>query len=375
MTLAHTQVGPLFLGSDVYRGSSYGGVHPLRVARVSTVMDLARALDWLPPGRYRASPRAKPAALTGWHSPAYIAALQAAEATGQVSPETRARHHIGTTANPLFPQIYSRPATGAGGVMLAATLLAAAKGGAVHVPGGGTHHGLPDRANGFCYLNDPVLGIRTLLGAGMGRIAYVDIDAHHPDGVELAFAGDPRVLMISVHEENRWPFTGALTDSGCGNAYNLPVPRGFNDTEMQAVLHDLILPRTATHRPDVIVLQAGADALTEDPLSRLCLSNTAHRAVLTALRALSPRLLLLGGGGYNPWSVARCWTGLWAALAGYEVPDVLPDAAQAVLRGLSWNGGSRPPPDPVMFTTLADPPRPGPLRPEVRDGLRQLARR
>jgi acetoin utilization protein AcuC len=365
--------GPLFLGSGIYRGSSYGQTHPLRVPRVSTVMDLARALGWLPPDRFRQSPRAKPAALAAYHTHAYIAALQQAEATGHVDADTRARHHLGTTSNPIFPEMFRRPATGAGGVILAAELLATHPAGAIHVPGGGTHHGLPDRANGFCYLNDPVLALMALRHAGLQRLAYIDIDAHHPDGVEPAFAGDLDLLMISVHEENRWPFTGALSDDAGGNAFNLPVPRGYNDTEARAVLHGLILPRLAAHRPQAIVLQAGADSLMEDPLSRLALSNRAYLEALTEIRPLAPRLLLLGGGGYNPWSVGRCWTALWAALNGLEIPDHLPDDAAAILRALSWGGGTRPAPEPHMLSTLLDPPREGPVRPEIRDRLAHLA--
>lgn len=364
----------LFIGSEIYRGSSYGRAHPLRVPRVSTVMDLARAMGWLPPARYRTSPKARPAALSVWHTPAYVAALQAAEARGSATDEDRRRHNLGTLSNPVFPQVFSRPATGAGGVLLAAELLASGVG-AVHVPGGGTHHGMPDRANGFCYLNDPVLAMLALRRAGFGRIAYVDIDAHHPDGVEPAFAGDPGVLMISVHEEARWPFTGQLSDDAGGNAFNLPVPAGFNDTEMAAVLDGLILPRLQAFRPDALVLQCGADALDEDPLSRLSLSNNAHWSVVAALRGMAPRFLVLGGGGYNPWSVGRAWTGVWATLAGAEIPDRLPPEAAAVLGALHWHGGGRPPPAPHMLTTLCDPPRPGPVRPEIRSRLAVLAAR
>ena len=335
-------------------------------------------MGWLPTDQFRTSPCAKPAALTVWHTPAYVAALQTAEKgarTGLPVPEaTRLRHHIGTLSNPVFPQIYSRPATGAGGVMLAADLLVA-QGGAVHVPGGGTHHGLPDRANGFCYLNDPVLAMLTFRRLGLSRIAYIDIDAHHCDGVQHGFAGDMDTLLISTHEENRWPFTGTIEDTGGGNCFNLPLPRGFNDTEMEAVLHDLIVPRTAAFAPQVIILQSGADALTEDPLSRLTLSNNAYIAVLKALLPLAPRFLLLGGGGYNPWSVGRCWSALWATLAGHEIPDRLPPKATDILKALSWNGGHRPPPDETLLTTLIDPPRPGPVRPEIRARLATLARR
>lgn len=364
--------GPLFIGSDVYRGSSYGAAHPLRVPRVSTVVDLSRALGWLPPDRYRLSPRAKAAALALWHTPDYLDALQDAERSGHVSDAVRRQFGLGTLSNPVFSEMFRRPATGAGGVMLAAELLAHGPG-VVFVPGGGTHHGMPGYANGFCYLNDPVLGILTLRQAGVRRVAYVDIDAHHPDGVEHAFADDPDILMISVHEQDRWPLTGALGDTGCGNCFNLPVPPGFNDTEMRAVLHQLILPRLAAFAPEVVILQCGADALLEDPLSRLALSNNAHWDVVAALKAVSRRLLVLGGGGYNPWSVGRCWAGVWATLSGQVIPDHLPPDGQAILRALHWGGGGRKPPEDAMFTTLRDAPREGPLRAEVAGRIATLA--
>jgi acetoin utilization protein AcuC len=364
-------IGPLFIGSEIYRGSSYGAGHPLRVPRVSTVMDLCRAMGWLE-GRYMTSPRARPAALHLWHDPGYIAALQAAELRGFATPQDRALYSLGTVSNPVYREVFRRPATGAGGVMLAAEMLREA--GVIYVPGGGTHHGLPARANGFCYLNDVVLGMKVLRLNGVRRIAYVDIDAHHCDGVEAGFAGDAEALLISVHEEKRWPFSGGLAEDGGGNCFNLPVPRGFNDSEMRAVVERLIVPRVRAFAPDAVVLQSGADALEEDPLARLSLSNNAHVAVVRALRGLSPRFLVLGGGGYNPWSVGRCWTRVWAELAGVKVPDRLPDAAEAVLRGLSWHGPGRAPAE-AMMTTLIDAPREGPVREAVSQRLAVLEAR
>lgn len=363
---------PLFLGSEVYRGSSYGPTHPLRIPRVPVVTDLCRALGWLSPDRYRVSPRARPAALTIWHSPTYIAALERAEAIARgATPEPgesdhlRYVHGLGTLSNPLYPEMFRRPATGAGAALWAAEWLATRDRGTVHVPGAGTHHGLPDRASGFCYLNDVVLALKGLQRAGLTRLAYVDIDAHAGDGVELAFADDPDVLVISVHEEGRWPFTSGLEDRGQGNVYNLPVPRGLNDSAMALIRDRFILPVVAAHAPQAIVLQAGADALAEDPLSRLSLSNNAHLAVMQGLRPLAPRLLVTGGGGYNPWSVGRAWALLWAGLTGAEIPDRLPPEAEAVLAALSWQGGGRPPPAPHMLTTLRDPPRDGPIPSEI----------
>ncbi|PRY83393.1 acetoin utilization protein AcuC [Donghicola tyrosinivorans] len=365
---------PLFIGSEIYRNSSYGPWHPLRVPRVSTVMDLSRAMGWLPPEQYVTSPRAKAAALGIWHSADYLAALQRVEATQIATPEDRERFGLGTPSNPVFPEMWRRPATSAGASLLAGELLA--NGGVIYSPAGGTHHGMPDRANGFCYLNDPVLAILSLRRSGAQRVAYIDIDAHHPDGVEHAFRDTPEVLVLSVHEQGRWPRTGALTDQGAGNVFNLPVPSGFNDTEMAKVRDRLILPAVAQFRPDAIVMQCGADAVVEDPLSRLALSNNAHWNIVAALRPMAPRYLVLGGGGYNPWSVGRLWAGVWATLNGFAIPDVLPATAQAVLRELRFDNhrlGRNPPEH--WFTTLQDVPREGPVRDQVLHGLHVLTKR
>lgn len=356
---------PLFVGSDIYRASSYGGLHPLRVPRVSTVMDLSRALGWLPNAQYVTSPRAKPKALWAFHTPEYVSALARAERRQSVSTKERARFELGTHSNPIFTEMFRRPATGAGGVILAGELLK--DGGIVFVPGGGTHHGMPDRANGFCYLNDPVLAIKSLQHHGAACVVYVDIDAHHPDGVEVGFKGNPDVRMISVHEQNRWPNTGALDETAGGSAFNLPVPSGLNDSEMEMILQELILPAAARFTPDAIVLQCGSDAIEEDPLSRLALSNNAHAMVVRALMGLAPRLMVLGGGGYNPWSVGRCWTRVWGALNGFEAPETLDTRAESVLRDLRFEGNSRGrnPPE-HWFTTVKDAPRVGPVRNEIR---------
>lgn len=355
---------PLFIGGEIYRHSTYGKWHPLRIPRVSTAMDLSRALGWLPDAQFLNSPRAKPAALTNWHTPDYIQALVAAERDGEVNAATRERHGLGTPSNPVFGEMFRRPATAAGGSILAGEILI--DGGVVYNPAGGTHHGMPDRAAGFCYLNDPVLAILSLRHQGVGRIAYVDIDAHHGDGVEYAFADDPETLVISIHEEKRWPFTGAIEDRGVGQVWNLPVPRGFNDTEFEFVLNDLVLRLVSDWRPEAVVLQCGADAVEEDPLSRLSLSNNAHWSAVAALGPLSPRYLVTGGGGYNPWSVGRLWAGVWGTLLDVEIPDQLPIEAQEVLRDLEWSGrreGRQPPEH--WFTTLRDKARNGPIRASV----------
>ena len=362
---------PRLNGAEIFRHSSYGRWHPLRVPRVSTVMDLSRALGWLPPEQFITAPRAKAKALHVWHTPDYIAALERVEATQEATPEDFERHDIGSVTNPVFGEIFRRPATAAGGSLLAGELLR--DGGTIYNPPGGTHHGMPDRANGFCYLNDPVLAMLSLRRSGVRRIAYVDIDAHHCDGVAVGFHGDPDFLMISVHEERLWPRTGPLDDTAGGSALNLPVPRGLNDSEMAVIRDRLIVPQVEAFRPDAVVFLCGADGVEEDPLAHLNLSNNAHWAVTRALMGVAPRLLVLGGGGYNPWSVGRLWTGVWAQLNGFDIPDRLPDEAEAVLRGLRFDGnrrGKNPPEH--WFTTLRDTPRPGPVRAEVEDRIAYL---
>ena len=198
----------------------------------------------------------------------------------------RTRFRIGADGNPVYKEVYRRPAISAGGVILAAQL--ALDGTPVHCPGGGTHHGRPNRASGFCFLNDPVLGLLTWLDHGLDNIVYLDIDAHHGDGVQDAFHDDKRVFTISLHEANRWPFTGPAHDRAGGAARNFPLPAGCNDSEFAAVMNQAVLPLIERLRPQAIMLQAGADALHEDPLAKLSLSNNSHRAVVQAVMQFDP---------------------------------------------------------------------------------------
>ena len=361
--------GPLFIGSEIYRSSSYGGRHPLSIPRVSTVIDLCRCLGWLPEDAYLDSPVATTDQLARFHDPAYVVAVQALERSQQAGPELQRRFNLGCNGNPVFPEVFRRPATACGGSLLAAEVIR--EGGTVYNPAGGTHHGRPDRASGFCYFNDPVLALLSLLDAGLERVLYLDVDAHHADGVQDAVSGDGRVLVVSLHEAGRWPLRsggdyGAVSDTGGGWARNLPLPPGVNDSEFAFLIGEAVLPLAQAYRPQAVVLQCGADALEDDPLSRLGLSNGALWQVVEAAMRLAPRLLVLGGGGYNPWSVARCWSGVWARLSGQAVPERLPAAAEALLRALTWrHSRARGAPE-RWFTALSDPPRPGPLREEIR---------
>lgn len=370
---------PFLIGSEIYRRSRYGDRHPLSIARVTPVMDLARALGILPADRFVESPMASPGEIARFHDPDYIAAIQAAERDGRVSDAVKERYNIGRNGNPVFPEIFSRPATAAGASLLAGRTLASVERGTIHSLAGGTHHGRRDMAYGFCFFNDPVLAILAMLdhgtGRGIERVAYVDLDAHHGDGVQDAFHDDDRVLTISVHEHDRWPRTGPVGDRAGGFARNLPVPKGFNDDELAFVIAEAVVPLVTAFRPDALVIQTGVDGLADDPQSRLDLSNGAIWDAVAMLLPLAARRLVVGGGGYNPWAVARAWTGIWALVAGHD-PRLLAitPAGETVLRGLTWNHSRGRNPPEHWFTSLADPANPGPIRDEVRDIVREVTR-
>jgi acetoin utilization protein AcuC len=360
----HRPAPPLFVGSDFCRAHAFGHNHPLAIPRVSAVMDLCEALGWLDQASFRRAQAASVEQLAAFHDCDYVDALREADASGAVAPEVRIRHRFGTFENPLFPGVFERAATAVGGSILAADL--ALEGRAVFHPAGGTHHGRRDRASGFCYFNDPVFAVQRLLDRGATRVLYVDLDAHHGDGVQAAFEGDPRVLLISIHESGRWPYTGGADDRGSGNACNLPVPTGFNDRELRCLLDQVVIPSGTAFDPDAVVITCGTDALKGDPLSRMALSNGALWSAVESVMGLAGPAVVLGGGGYNPWTLARCWTGLWGRLSGREIPVALPPRAQLVLSQLQCDLVDDEDREPAWLTTLADAPNDGPVRDEIR---------
>jgi len=364
----------VFIGSELYRSPAFGGEHPLAIPRVATVMDLCAALGWLDPAEYRVAPQATPEVLSEFHHADYIAALRAADEAGSASLEVRERFGLGTRENPIFPGVFARAASGVGGSKLAAEL--ALEGLVPFHPAGGTHHGRPDRARGFCYFNDPVFAVRGFAEAGLSRILYVDLDAHHCDGVQEAIATDARIHTVSIHEAGRWPYTGSAEDRGGGRSHNYPVPAGFNDTELDFLMQTVVLPLIEKLAPQALVIACGADALAGDPLTRMGLSNEALWRAVDSLIARSPTAAVLGGGGYNPWTVARYWTGLWARLSGRDVPAELPESAQRILRSLSCELLDEDTIEESWTRTLADIPRTGPVRAEVKElAARAVARR
>ncbi len=312
-------------------------------------MDICRALGWLDASNYRESPAATAEELTAFHDPAYIDAVHAVSESGQVTGELRARFHLGTMENPVFPGLWRRATTSVGGSVLAARL--ALEGRVAYHPAGGTHHGRKDRASGFCYFNDPVFAMLEFLNADLNRVAYLDLDAHHGDGVETAFEGNPRTLCISVHEAGRWPGTG---QAHTANARNFPVPRGFTDAGLDRLMADEIIPELDAFQQEALVITCGADALSGDPLSSMQLSNTGLWSAVESAAQTCPRVVVLGGGGYNPWTTVRCWAGLWGKLNGFPMPESLPQEIQNLLRNFTCDLVDNEDIKPEWLSTIAD---------------------
>lgn len=352
-----------YIGSAIFKRQAFGKNHPLAFSRHSSVLEMCNSLNWLPKEKFVEVAPAPIDTLTKLHSIDYIEALSSAVKSGKVTQEVRNKYNIGTMENPVFDGLFDRAATTVAGSIKAANLVL--DGGLVFHPSGGTHHGRPDKASGFCYFNDPAFAILSLLEHGITNIIYVDVDAHHGDGVQDAFAGDDRVHTFSIHEEKRWPYSGAADDRGGGRSYNFPVPKGVNDSEYQYILDNAVLPTIGKLKPDAVVITCGADALEGDPLSSMNLSNNALWSAVLSVVNLADRAIVLGGGGYNPWTTTRCWAGLWGKLSGQELSAVLPSKAQDLLSVFESDLVDEEDVNPLWLVSLSDEANKGDVRAEV----------
>lgn len=321
-------------------------------------------MGWLPESQVTEAHLPDLAVIERFHAPAYVSALQAADACGKVTVDERERFGFGTMENPVFPGLFERACATVGGSIAAAR--AALDGSIAFHPAGGTHHGKPDRASGFCYFNDPAFAIATFLDSGLERLLYLDLDAHHGDGVEQLFAHEPRVALVSVHETDRWPYSGNPNQPGPANALNIVVPRGSNDSELVWLIDGPLTDFARATNPEAIVITAGADCLHGDPLSAMEWSNGAWWQAVAKAVSWAPRAVVLGGGGYNPWTVTRGWAGLWATLAGHDPCAPLPAEAREMLAGFESDLIDADDVEAEWLDSLVDAPRPGRIRPETR---------
>lgn len=326
---------PAVVYHDDFLRYDFGRDHALREIRVKLARDLIAAYGLL--GDAGADEIRPDAALDAdilrVHEPGYVAKVKELS-----SDPTRSSvvHGLGTPDDPVFGGMYEASALQAGATLRACSEVAAGRRTRVFNLGGGFHHAMPAKASGFCILNDLAIGIVSLLqDLGVKRILYVDVDAHHGDGVQSIFYRDPRVLTISLHEDGRFLFPGTgFTDEigegeGKGFAVNVPLPPYTRDPTYLYAFQEVVPPLARAYRPEIIVSQLGADAHYLDPLTHLMLTTATYEAVGRILDGLSRELcggrwIAAGGGGYDVTAVPRVWTVLCSTMLGVPVDDALP---------------------------------------------------
>jgi len=329
----------LLYTSDVFRGSRYGEGHPLDMDRVWPSVELIKMMGWIDDKQIVKHSPADIEELIKFHDVDYVLALKEAEEKQTLPQEMKIKYNIGIGNNPIFKEVFSRPATAAKASITAIESIAAKKANRILNISGGTHHGRKSQAYGFCFLNDCVLSILKAKELGFKKILYVDIDAHHCDGVQDVFSNDETVNIISIHEEKRWPFTGSIEDCKINNLLNFPVSEYFNEEDMNFLINDFIVPYSKVLNPDLLIIQAGADMLRGDPQSRISLSINAYWKAVHDLLSICEKSLILGGGGYNPYLTAKAWAGNWVIMndkANFSDMDINWKCRE-FLKSLKWN--------------------------------------
>ncbi len=316
----------------------FGPSHPMSPIRVDLTIRLARELGVLDRLRMVQAPFADDAQIATVHDGSLIDAVtRAGKDPGSIEYDD---HGLATDDNPVFDDMH-RAASHVVGASLEA-FRQVHSGESLHSANiaGGLHHAMRDRASGFCIYNDVAIGIQWLLDQGVQRVAYVDVDVHHGDGVERIFYDDPRVLTISLHETGQmlFPGTGFPSDMGGpgaeGMAVNVALPPGTADAGWLRAFHATVPLLLRAFAPEVLVTQHGCDSHMEDPLAHLMLSVDGQRASYLALHDLAHevcggRWVVTGGGGYALVDVVpRAWTHLLAVMAGHPI-DPATDTPQA----------------------------------------------
>jgi acetoin utilization protein AcuC len=351
----------VWYGDDAPR-YDHGPQHPLRPARVLLTRRLIHDYGILRTGQVEETPArdATDDELRLVHTDEYLDAVRRA-GRGEDGPWWR--FGFGPGDNPIFPSMHEAGARVVGGTLAAAEAVVTGRAEHAFNPAGGLHHAMPDRASGFCVYDDPAVAIAWMLSRGVARVAYVDVDVHHGDGVQAAFWSEPRVLTVSIHETGRalFPGTGFVEELGGGDArgtkINVPLPPGTGDDLWLRAFSEIVPPLVEAFAPGVLVTQLGCDTHCTDPLAHLRLTTGAYRRTAAALhelahRAAGGRWVATGGGGYQ-WArvVPRAWTIYFAEMAGADPPDELPAGFRAEAERHAGPG---------VPDRLSEPPLPGP---------------
>ncbi|QYJ14239.1 Acetoin utilization protein AcuC [Rubrobacter xylanophilus DSM 9941] len=315
----------------------FGKDHPFNPLRIRLALELCDALGLLEDYRFLRPEPVSEEELTSVHTLTYVRMVQQAGA-GTGDPAKLLDYGLGTPDNPVFPGMHEACSRVVGGTVLAARLVVSGEVEHAMCISGGLHHALRSKASGFCVYNDAAVAIALLKREHPGiRIAYVDTDAHHGDGVQWMFYEDPEVLTVSMHESGRYlfPGTGGVDEKGRGEGvgYSVNVPlEPFTGDDSWIECFEAVVPKVLrAFGPDLIVSQNGCDGHALDPLTHLCATTRLYEHIPRRMHELAHELcdgrwVALGGGGYDHWRVVpRAWSALWAAVSHQPLPENLPE--------------------------------------------------
>ncbi len=317
--------------SPLFGNFNFGDDHPFKLQRNRLAYDLMGdygLLD-LPNMQIRDCQQASEELLLSFHDAAYIARLK--EFSSSEEPRADFRFGLGDADCPVFKGVYDYAALGAGATCEAVRLVVEEGVDIAFNMNGGWHHAHRSRASGFSYLNDAVVAINWLIARGR-RVLYLDIDAHHGDGVQEAYYDTDQVLTISLHESGIYFYPGTGFEDeigegrGKGYTVNVPLLAHTDDAMYMKAFDEVAYPLIAAFNPDIIVTQIGADTFRTDPLTNLEITTHSYGEMLSKIKRLKIPWVALGGGGYDLMNTARAWTLAWAVMNGIKLNPRLPPA-------------------------------------------------
>ena len=343
----HNTKKPVFIYSQELEKYSYPPDSMFVTQRAAKTRELLMSLGLLDGkcGRESTPVRATKSELKNFHSTKYLEALQRA-ADGKMSREHLSMG-LGTPDCPVFKDMFDFASWACGATLTGAELILSGETNIAFNPSGGFHHARAEKASGFCYLNDLVLACMRF-SSNDKRVLYLDIDAHHGDGVQEAFYETNQVMVISLHESGKtlWPGTGFEdeTGNGAGKGFtvNVPLPIGIWDAAYLEVFTEIVIPLIKAYEPDIFVLQSGMDALAGDGLAHLELTNNAHAEIIDRLLRFNKPMLVTGGGGYHVDNTVRGWALVWEILCGSgDESNLASGMGGVMLQSTEWSGGLR----------------------------------
>jgi len=336
-----------FIYSSELENFSYPADCPFNTSRAGRVRKILDSMALLS-GDNRNEVEPIPAeriVLKKFHSARYLHALKTA-AKGHWDTEAL-NMGIGTLDCPVFAGMYDYSVLATGGTLTAVKKILSGSADIAFNPSGGFHHAGPERASGFCYINDVALACIILVEEGR-RVLYLDVDVHQGDGVSYAFYDRTDVMTISFHEspQTLFPGTGSVKEIGKGEGkgycVNVPLPVGTYDEVYIKAFEHIALPLIGAYNPDVIVFELGADALAGDPLAHLCLTNNTYADIIEHLLSFEKPIVSTGGGGYNIENTVRAWALAWSIFTGIDSDhDMHHGVGGVMLESTDWQGGFR----------------------------------